>query len=45
VPSSHEGPIDSEMRFHVSVDTAAKQHPDAARHRFGNVTYLKRETR
>ncbi|HEY4131465.1 MAG TPA: ABC transporter permease, partial [Gemmatimonadaceae bacterium] len=33
------------MRFHLSLDTAAQRNPDVARRRFGNVTYLKEETR
>jgi putative ABC transport system permease protein len=43
--ATYEQAIEDEMHFHLSLDTAQQRDPDAARRRFGNVTYLKEETR
>jgi predicted permease len=46
-PAEYDRGLEEEMRFHLSLDTARTHDPDpaAARRRFGNVTYLKEETR
>ena len=49
--STYERGIEDEMRFHLSLDAARQPGPDAvtsawsAKRRFGNVTYMKEESR
>jgi len=43
--AEYERDLDEEIHFHLSVDAARNDGPDGARRRFGNVTYLKEETR
>ena len=43
--AEYERWLEDEMRFHLSVDADQQSDSDAARRRFGNVTYLMEETR